>query len=127
MSDVLSYILHFKSQIKLLHWTTLSYDRHRNYDRLHERFDEASDRFVEVFLGKYGRQVVSLGAQRSPALVVHNKNTERDFAMSTIASCIEFFIKINPTYIKDRDFELLNIRDEILSILYQSKYLLELH
>lgn len=127
MSDVVSYILFFQAQIKVLHWTTRSYDRHKNYDKLHERFNEQADKFVEVYLGKHGRNIVAPGALKNPTLIVPNKEGEREFGISVLATCVNFFLNLTNTYIKQEDSELLNIRDEILSVLYQSKYLLELH
>ena len=42
-------------QIKLLHWQTKSYARHKAYDDIYHSLGDLVDKFVEMYMGKYGR------------------------------------------------------------------------
>jgi hypothetical protein len=44
-----------RNQIKLYHWQTGLYSRHKGTDGVIESLDENIDKFVEVYMGKYGR------------------------------------------------------------------------
>jgi hypothetical protein len=43
-----------RDQIKLYHWETLSFPRHKATDELVTNLDANIDKFVEVYIGKYG-------------------------------------------------------------------------
>jgi hypothetical protein len=101
---------------------THSYPRHVASDKLYESISENIDKFVEVYIGKYGRPKLSkkdLGI----TLLSLNDTSIIDFIDNTIA----FFIKDILKHIKDSDVDLLNIRDEIVADLNQTKYLFTLH
>jgi len=44
-----------KEQIKIYHWQTMTYARHKATDDVLKELDENIDMFVEVYMGKYGR------------------------------------------------------------------------
>jgi len=44
-----------RSQIKLYHWQTYQFARHKATDDLITALDELMDSYVEVYMGKYGR------------------------------------------------------------------------
>lgn len=43
------------AELKMYHWRTHSYARHKLADELHAGLAEAVDRFVEAAMGRYGR------------------------------------------------------------------------
>jgi len=44
-----------RDQIKLYHWQTLSFSRHKATDAVIEKLDGLIDSFAEVYFGSYGR------------------------------------------------------------------------
>jgi hypothetical protein len=53
-SSQIHYFLTLRNQIKLYHWSTGSYARHKATDEAVARLDEHIDKYVEVYLGKKG-------------------------------------------------------------------------
>jgi len=47
------YFLGLLGQIKLFHWSTMSYAQHKALDELHSSLSEQVDKFIEVFIGKF--------------------------------------------------------------------------
>ena len=47
----------FQNELKLYHWQTGSYSRHKATDKLFEKILERIDEFVEVYMGKFNKRV----------------------------------------------------------------------
>lgn len=107
--------------IKLYHWNTRSYSQHKATDELHERLSGNMDKFVEVFLGKTGARLHHMDEK----IRLLNLRNTRDLK-ERIYRFREFMIEMNDCLNKNRDTDLLNIRDEILADLNQFLYLLTL-
>ena len=101
-----------RDQVKLYHWQTMKFPRHKATDKLIDKLDENIDRFVEVYIGKYGRPKFS-GS-------IMLKNYSDKTAEDLIKSAVEWLthLKLNPG-----DTDLYAIRDEILADLNQTRYL----
>ena len=116
----IAQILYFQNAFKLYHWYTQSYARHIATDNLGADFAKLVDKFVEVYIGKYGRPKLSKSDLNIGSVEVHNDAS----VVGLVNQCIVFFTKdIN---LRKDDFDLLNIRDEILALLNQTKYLFTL-
>jgi len=50
------YFLGLLGQVKVFHWTTLSYSNHKALDELHKNLSELIDEFIEVYMGKFNKQ-----------------------------------------------------------------------
>ena len=119
--NIVSKLLTFQNQIKILHWQTTSHSEHKALDGLYESLEANIDDFVETFMGKYGRIV----SQTNFSLTLENyKNlSPMDFMNIMIAYLIDEL----PTMLDaKKDSDLLNIRDEMLGSVNQTKYLLTL-
>lgn len=112
-----------RDQIKLYHWLTESYSRHKATDDGIEKLDSLVDRYVEVYIGKYGRPKIG-----SPNNVVKVSQMSELTAERFVKSCIEYVVNdLVPKGKKSADMDLANIRDEILAELNQLLYLFTLH
>ncbi len=118
-SRMVEIFLGMLNTIKLYHWKTYSYAQHKATDELYEKMNEHIDSFVEVLLGKDESRLDIL-AKTHPWL--DYKNT-KDFK-SRIYFYREFLIDMNNVFDKNRDTDLLNIRDEILGDINQFLYLM---
>jgi len=119
--NIVSKFLTFQNQIKILHWQTTSYSEHKTLDGIYESLEANIDDFIEAFMGKYGRII----AQTSFTITLENYNNLAPMDLMNIIST--YLIDELPTMLDPKkDFDLLNIRDEMLGNVNQTKYLLTL-
>ena len=107
-------------QLHVYHWQTESYAAHQAFGQAYDAIDDLMDRFVEVFMGKYGRVASKGGFDIELANLTDKKPLE------FIDGVIDYLTNELPKSLKDTDTDLLNIRDEILGELNKLKYLLTL-
>lgn len=117
------FFFSMRDQIKLYHWQTRIYARHKATDEVIEKLDEHIDQFVEVYLGKYGRPKLT-GANAT----IRVNNLSEKSILAFIRKCIQMLLVDCVKGLKeDRDSDLFNIRDEMLADLNQLLYLFTLH
>jgi len=121
INNIVTKLLTFQNQVKILHWQTTSYSEHKTLDGLYGDLSGHIDEFVETFMGKYGR----IMAESSFNFKLENyKNMSPMGLMSEMET---YFINELPTMLNAKtDTDLLNIRDEMLGSVNQTKYLLTL-
>ena len=105
--------------VKIYHWKTRSYAEHQATDELYESLNKNIDRFVEVLLGK-DQSRVKIMEKRIDLLDFESLKPFQD----KILEYRSFLMDMNIVFNEKRDSDLLNIRDEILSDLDQTLYLL---
>lgn len=115
---IVTELLTIRNQVKLYHWQTGSFARHKATDDLTAALDTNIDAFVESFMGRYGRPKVI------KSIKLHNFTEEA--ARKFVAKKTEFLSKDLPKMIGKDDTDLLNIRDEILGDLNKVLYLFTL-
>lgn len=111
-------MLTIRDQIKVYHWQTKSFARHKATDEFVTELDGLIDSFVEVYMGKYGRPKVS------GSIKLHNFSESA--AKSFVAKQTTYLSKVLPRKLKDADTDLLNIRDEVLALVNKTLYLFTL-
>ena len=116
--DIVSTLLTIRNQVKLYHWQTKSFADHKATDDLTAALDLVIDKFVEVYMGKYGRPKVSKGIK------LHNFSSAA--ARQFVSKQTLYLINVLPRKMKKTDTDLLNIRDEILAELNKIRYLFTL-
>ena len=110
-----------REQIKLYHWQTKSYSRHKATDMVIDSLDEHIDKYVEVYMGKYSRPKMTSTTNK---IVVSNL-TETSI-IKFIKECIAILQTNFVKHLKPTDTDLFNIRDEMLGDLNQLLYLFTL-
>lgn len=111
-----------REQIKLYHWQTKMYSRHKATDEVIEKLDKLIDSFVEVWMGKYGRPRMT-----AKTSTIRVSNLSESGAVAFIKECIkELQGPITKSLNPEKDTDILNIRDEMLSDLNQLLYLFTL-
>lgn len=64
-----SRLFFFQDQVKLFHWNTESYGKHKSLDDLYVHLIEATDKFVEMYAGIYNQHPLSVTrSELSPKL-----------------------------------------------------------
>lgn len=117
----IQFFLTMRNQIKLYHWQTGLYSRHKGTDGVIESLDGNIDKFVEVYMGKYGRPKMN-----SRTNTIQIKNFTEKNAVAFVKACIQELIMEVPKGLKKTDTDLINIRDEMLGDLNQLLYLFTL-
>jgi glutaredoxin 2 len=117
--DIVTAMLTIRNQVKLYHWQTGSFARHKATDDLTAALDTNIDEFVEVYMGKYGRPKVS------GSITLHNFSESA--AKSFVAKQRKYLTEVLPKKLKSTDTDLLNIRDTILADLNKVLYLFTLN
>jgi DNA-binding ferritin-like protein len=119
----IQFFFAMRSQIKLYHWQTNSYSRHKATDEVIEKLDGHIDQFVEVYMGKYGRPKMS-----GKTGMTNVNNLSEKSIVGFIKKCIQMLLGDCMKGLKDSvDSDLFNIRDEMLADLNQLLYLFTLH
>lgn len=117
---LISFFLELSAIVKLYHWMTLKYSRHKASDKLFDSILELSDKFIETYLGRYGRNKKDFYENLT---VKKLSDVEFSNYLKKIAKILENdFAKV----LLPSDTDLFNIRDELLGIINQTLYLFTL-
>ena len=113
-------LVQIQLQFKFLHWQTFGDAKHKAYGEIYDSMGDNIDRLVESMMGKYGRiefdSEFSIMLQDISALSVQN------FMDGITEFLVGMTEQLDPKY----DSDLLNMRDEILGDINQTKYRLTL-
>jgi len=115
------FFFQLREQIKVYHWQTYLYSRHKATDDVIAKLDEHIDLFVEVYMGKYGRPNITRTTN-----TIQIKNMTEKSALKFIKDGLAHMIGPFSRSIKATDTHLLNIRDEMVGELNQLLYLFTL-
>ena len=110
-----------RNQIKLYHWQTKLYSRHKATDNVIEALDKSVDKYVEVYMGKYGRMKMNTSTATTTV-----KNLSETSIFNFINRSIQYLNNDLVSKLKETDTDLVNIRDEMLAELNQLLYLFSL-
>lgn len=116
---IVTFFIEILNNVKLYHWRTKSYAQHKATDELYENLNKNMDTFVEVILGKDESRIKTLEKEVN-VLDFSNKKEFKE----NIFKFREFLIDMNHHLDKDRDSDLLSIRDELLVNINQFLYLM---
>jgi len=119
--EIVNLMLTLRNQVKIYHWETKNFARHKATDDLVDKLDDNIDKFVEVYIGKYGRPSLN---SRTGSIRIRNFNDQE--APVLLQQAINWMTTKLPSLLKPSDTDLLNIRDEILADLNQTLYLFTL-
>ena len=120
--DIINVMLTLRNQVKVYHWQTMSFSRHKSTDDLVSSLDENIDKFVEVYMGKHGPPNFSGSNMK---ITVHNVIDKK--AAELLKAGVKWLTHDLPRFLNAKaDSDLLNIRDEILADLNQVLFLFRL-
>lgn len=123
MSHPIIFFLQMQNTIKLYHWMTTTYSRHVAADTLYNSLVSLADKFIETYIGKYQRPKGLSKKDLTMSLALHTD--------ANIYECLDhierYLTKDVLKYVsQDRDPDLINIRDDILTEITQARYLFTL-
>lgn len=117
---VVQRLLILRNALKVYHWQTRSYARHKASDELVTKLDAAIDSFVEVFIAKHGRP--NFG---SSGAAIELRNISDETALELLFGAVRWMTSRDglPSLLTDVDVDLFTIRDQIVQDLNQAMYL----
>jgi hypothetical protein len=110
-----------REQLKLYHWQTGIFARHKATDDVLAALDSDMDLFVEIYMGKYGRPNITRTTN-----TVQVRNMSEKSAIKFVKDCLAYVQTILVKGLKPTDTDLLNVRDEIAGELNKLLYLFTL-
>jgi len=113
-------LLNFQTELRLHHWGTKSYATHKALGKLYEGLDGLIDIFTESYIGVYGKEFVN----QIDSLSLNGPS--KTSPMKVLESLEDYLIREVPNEVGEEQTALLNIRDEMLGLVQQTKYLLTL-
>jgi DNA-binding ferritin-like protein len=119
--EILHVLLILRNQVKLYHWQTMSFSRHKATDDLVTSLDTNIDKFTESYMGRYGRPKMTASTGK---IQIYDTNDKR--APQLMKEAVQWLTKSLPKLLSKDDTDLLNIRDEILGDIQQARYLFTL-
>jgi hypothetical protein len=120
-SQHIHFFFMLRDQIKLYHWQTSLYARHKATDDVIKALDEHIDLFVEVYMGKYGRPHITKTTN-----TIQIKNMADKTAVKFVKEGISYLEGPLTKSLKGSDADLANIRDEMIAELNKLLYLFTL-
>lgn len=124
-SYVFKMLLQNIAQSKLLHWQSMLYGQHKALDELFDGLIDKGDELAESIMGKYGRPILNED-QLCLVLINYNKPEEGDLSdfMDHLYKC--YSLECKSIFEEGKDSEIINILDEIISLIDKIKYLISL-
>lgn len=119
--NIIKFFFHVSNTVKLYHWQTTSFARHKATCDLFNALQPLIDEFIEVYMGRYERPNFSGGFK------LNIQELSDDSSSDLIQEYINYLKNDLPTYLKSSDTDLLNIRDEMLSNMNKIQYLFTLN
>lgn len=111
------------NQFKVFHWQTQrkpgSFAQHEAFGKAYDDLTDFIDDFVEIYQGKNG---VILANGAFNVTLYNLGNDPEEF----VDEFVDYLTNVVPQGLEETDTDLLNIRDEMLGILNQTKYRLYL-
>jgi hypothetical protein len=122
--NIITNLLTIQNQFRVYHWQTQkkqgSFAQHEAFGKAYEELDPLIDDFVEVYQGKKGALMGRDG------FTINLENLSDDYLVF-IDEAIDYFTQYLPGSLDQNvDTDLLNIKDEMLAILNQTKYRLNM-
>lgn len=121
LSTNVQFLLEAQMQFKILHWQTKGYSRHIAFGNIYSSLSDKTDLFVEVAMGKYGR--FTLDDEDKTLTLINMAEMDLPAFLKSLKSDIT---SMSNDLSKEKDTDLLNIKDEILADVNQLSYLLTL-
>lgn len=122
IGEIAMIFLAFRNQLKIYHWQTTSYARHKASDRLISSITEQIDRFMETLQGSRDTRLVLT----SQSGTISFNNQKDDNATEILVAFKEWLSDGLSSILQPFDKDLSNIRDEMLGSVNQTIYLFSL-
>lgn len=118
---VVQTFLQFQTDIKIYHWQTFSYSRHKSSDKLFQNLLDIIDEFVETYMGQLDTHVRITQNLSN----IKMRNISDPQAKVIVKKFKLFLTKLDKTT-PNLTTDLLNLRDELLALTDRTLFLFTL-
>jgi hypothetical protein len=115
-----NFFLGLQSQLKVMHWQTKGYAKHKALDETLDALYDLVDTFVEEAMGKYGRFKLE-----DDTKTIEIFNLSEIKIKDMIDKVVEALNQYTQQF-DEKDTNLLNVRDEMIGLFRKLGYLLTL-
>lgn len=123
IGEIALIFLAFRDQLKIYHWQTHSFARHKAADGLVGIITEKMDTFMETIQGSRNMRLKLDSRSKS----IQFDNIDDDGIVGLLGAFKKWLSIDLQSYLKPFDTDLGNIRDEILGNVNKAIYLFSLH
>jgi hypothetical protein len=124
-SKYMYFLLNMSNQIRVYHWRTLVFSRHKASDELYSNLNELIDRFIEALQGRLivetNDKTFRIPVPRKRISLVDYDDDSVSLLLFSFKEFLENDLKIISEY-----SDLANIRDEMLALINNNIYLFTL-
>jgi hypothetical protein len=117
LEELVKFFFTLQLNIKMYHWNTNSYSRHKATDEFGEKLLGLIDKFVEVYIGRYRIKPTACNIKIDSSYLTDEGSENLLLRARNFLQELDKIVK---------DTELLNIRDEFLAEINQTLYLFQL-
>lgn len=124
IGEIALNFIEVRDKIKIYHWQTKSYGKHKASDGLVEKLTDNMDKFVEIMQGSRNERVVM------PDRDIRLENQTDESIIILLNAFKKWLLLFIPSFLKanksgaTNESDLMNLRDEILGNVNQTLYLL---
>lgn len=118
---IVQTFLQFQTDIKIYHWQTFSYSRHKSSDKLFQNLTDLIDEFVETYMGQLDTHV----RISQTSSIIRLRNISDTQARNIVKKFRLFLTRLDKTK-PQLTSDLLNLRDELLGLTDRTLYLFTL-
>ena len=119
MQEILEHLMHHVNQIRLFHWKTSSYARHKATDEYMEVINPIIDNIIESLQGGRGKRITDSFTTKYIELTEDN-------VMDYLKVYRHWLENHVPVLLIKSETDILNLRDELLAALKRLMYLFTL-
>lgn len=110
------------NQLKIYHWQTKSYARHKASCKLIESLTDISDKIIETLQGSKNTRLNII--EKTNTIILSNQN---DMDITNLLNEFKnYLIIFFPRYLNTKDTDILNLRDELVGEINKTLYLFTL-
>ena len=123
IGEVALYLMYIRDQMKVYHWQTNNYARHKASDTFVDNLSEKMDKFIEVMQGSENKRLIIKRNKQYNFENISDQNINKilnEFRDWLVVDLLNYLDK------KKSNADLITIRDEILSDVDQTLYLFTL-
>jgi DNA-binding ferritin-like protein len=120
LNNIVKFFFSLQLNLKMYHWLTTSYARHKASDELGGNLLPLVDKFVEVYIGKYKVKPILSSIKIEQEFM--SDNGSEMLLLKSKKYLEEIASRLNP----QQDSELFNIKDELLAEIENTIYLYQL-
>ena len=120
ISTIAEVFFSFNALLKIYHWQTKSYSRHKSIDAFNEKFESNIDSFMEILQGSRNARL-TFSDPSSVSVQLENVNDDR--AVELLQMLKRWLVNLLPNLLLPSETDLITIRDNMLGDVNQTLYL----